>query len=152
MATGTSTIWFRCPNCDRFANHIQEWDYSTHVITYTCTRCGHVSRDYSHVNRGCFITSATLKTLNKHDDCYELQTFRRFRDNWLKANHPEDIIRYYLTAPKIVETIDARNDSKSIYESIWNTHLQKCLMLIEKEENELAYIEYKSMVEELEKL
>ena len=152
MATGTSTIWFRCPNCGRFANHLQEWDYTTHVITYTCPKCGYVSRDYSHMNKGCFITSATLKTLNKPDDCYELQTFRHFRDSWLKTNHPEDIIRYYLTAPKIVNAIDNMEDSKEIYESVWHTYLKKCLTLIENEENESAYCEYKSMVKELEKL
>ncbi len=152
MGTNRTTVWSRCERCGRFAEHIQEWDYTTHVITYTCTKCGHVTRDYSHMDKRCFITSATLRTLNKPDDCYELQTFRRFRDTWLKETHPEDIVHYYLVAPKIVEAIDAKDDSKEIYESIWRTRLQKCLALIENEENESAYREYKSMVEELEEL
>jgi hypothetical protein len=36
----------------------------------------------------CFITSAALTALHKGDDCYELNAFRQFRDNWL-ANEPD---------------------------------------------------------------
>lgn len=35
---------------------------------------------------GCYITTATCEEYGKPDDCYELTTFRNFRDNWLKNN------------------------------------------------------------------
>lgn len=32
---------------------------------------------------GCYITTAACSSFKKSDDCYELNMFRRFRDNWL---------------------------------------------------------------------
>ena len=47
-------------------------------------------------SKGCFITTATCKTLNKGDNCMELTTIRHFRDTWL-SNQPNgaNIIENY---------------------------------------------------------
>ncbi len=99
---------------------------------------------------GCFITTATLQSLNNNDDnCYELTTFRKFRDSWLKKNHPEDILEYYHVAPLIVSSISSLNNHDEIYQNIWLKYLQPCLIHIENNENENAYNLYKQMVKDL---
>ena len=99
---------------------------------------------------GCFITSATLSSLNNNDDnCYELTTFRKFRDTWLLENHPEDIEEYYNIAPLIVKGINSSQNSKEVYNNIWSNHLLPCLNLIEQQQEEKAYHMYKQMVESL---
>ncbi|WP_449619511.1 GTPase family protein [Robertmurraya sp. Marseille-Q9965] len=101
---------------------------------------------------GCYITTATMNFLNKPDNCYELNTFREFRDNWL-AKQPDGnelISQYYKIAPKIVDLIDNSPDKERVYNQIWTDYLSKCLVLIEKNH----YIEcrdlYMEMVHHLE--
>jgi tetratricopeptide (TPR) repeat protein len=86
------------------------------------------------LNKGCFITTATLSVLNKPDDCYELTMFRNFRDNWL-IHEPDGksiIHEYYRIAPAIVKEINNEKDKTNIYKSIWNDYLNPCLVLLEK--------------------
>jgi hypothetical protein len=66
---------------------------------------------------GCFITTAVCLSGNKPDDCYELQTLRKFRDSWLVEWHPEDVKQYYAEAPMIVSKISAREDAARIFNS-----------------------------------
>ena len=98
----------------------------------------------------CFITTATLASLKTIDDnCYELTTFRKFRDTWLKEHHPEDIDEYYRIAPRIVTGINASKESEMIYNKIWSNHLHPCLTLIENGKHSEAYELYKQTVKEL---
>ena len=100
---------------------------------------------------GCFITSAVCRDSGLPDDCYELQAFRRFRDEWL-VNKPygkKDIRKYYLYAPTIVKCIDKEENSSEIYQMIRLEYLNKCLKLIEEENFEQCYLVYKQMVDEL---
>ena len=100
---------------------------------------------------GCFITSAVCRDSGLPDDCYELQAFRKFRDEWL-VNKPygkKDIRKYYLYAPTIVKCIDKEENSSEIYQMIRLEYLNKCLKLIEEENFEQCYLVYKQMVDEL---
>ena len=97
---------------------------------------------------GCFITTAVCKTLGKPDDCYELTTFRKFRDTWLIAQ-PDGknlIAEYYIVAPKIVASIDRLAESSQIYKSIWQNHLSHCLKFIETADNQSCKENYIKMV------
>ena len=100
---------------------------------------------------GCFITTAVCNSSNKIDDCYELQMFRRFRDNWLlkQIDGEKLIAEYYRIAPSIVNEIDKCPDSKIIYNNIWNYYLRKCLTMIENNENEKCKQLYIMMVQSL---
>jgi tetratricopeptide (TPR) repeat protein len=82
---------------------------------------------------GCYITTAACLALGKPDDCYELQMFRSFRDNWLAAQDDGEFLinEYYRTAPHVVESINARSDSHSVFMKIWSDYLSKCLHFIE---------------------
>lgn len=57
----------------------------------------------------CYLTTACVEEAGLADDCFELQTLRRFRDNVLAhmQGGREDIARYYRTAPAIVARIEA---------------------------------------------
>ncbi len=99
----------------------------------------------------CYITTATCQEYGKPDDCYELTTFRAFRDNWLKAqpDGEELIRRYYATAPAIVEQINAQPNRADIYREINDVYLTPCLRYIEAGENEKCKALYIQMVEHL---
>lgn len=100
---------------------------------------------------GCFITSATCLMLGKNDDCYELNMFRKFRDEWLvKQCDGEKLIKeYYKIAPVIVRNINMRADSQSIYKKIWESFLIKCLNFIENKEYDKCKSKYTFMVKTL---
>ena len=103
--------------------------------------------------KGCFITTATCSALNKPDDCYELTTFRRFRDTWLlRQDDGSALIKeYYRIAPLIVDRINRLPNSEEIYRSIWNEWLAACLTLIEQNKNEACKVRYIEMVTTLKK-
>ena len=81
----------------------------------------------------CFITTAVCESFGKPDDCYELTSFRRFRDEQMLAT-PEGralVEEYYDVAPAIVTCIDLSEERKSVYEDIWSEWLAPCLKDIE---------------------
>ena len=55
-------------------------------------------------SEGCFFTTACCKQLGLRDDCWELQTLRRYRDIYLTsaAKGQEDIAAYYRIAPLVL--------------------------------------------------
>lgn len=100
---------------------------------------------------GCYITTAICEEYGKPDDCYELTTFRAFRDNWL-VHQPDGeqlIKRYYDTAPAIVEKINKQPNRTEIYHYLNDCYLSKCLSYIEAGENEKCKELYVAMVEYL---
>jgi len=100
---------------------------------------------------GCFITSAVCRTFGRADDCYELNLFRAFRDEWLakQPDGPALIAEYYQVAPAIVAVIDRHADSGIIYQSIWDNYLQPCLHDIEAKEYFACKSGYVDMVNSL---
>jgi hypothetical protein len=82
----------------------------------------------------CFVTTATLKSIGKPDDCEELNTFRNFRDNWvvIQDDGQELISEYYLVAPQIVKKIDTNIDSENVYLKLWSEHIEPCLNLLKQ--------------------
>lgn len=101
----------------------------------------------------CFITTAVCEYLGKPDDCYELTTFREFRDGYL-MNTPggkELVQEYYNIAPTIVKKIQRQQDKEQCYHEILNQYLQPCLTLIEEGENQKCKDYYIEMVQELKK-
>ena len=102
---------------------------------------------------GCFITTAVCGSFGKCDDCYELTTFRNFRDGWLAAQ-PDGknlIAEYYSTAPAIVDKINRLSDAAQIYKNIWQKYLAPCLAFIEQGDNQSCKKLYVEMVTSLKK-
>ena len=109
------------------------------------------SSSSSSKSGGCFITSTVCDSFGKPDDCYELTTFRNFRDNWL-STQPDGknlIAQYYEIAPKIVAEIDKLPSAQNIYQSILSEYLQPCLKFIEEGENLKCKNIYINMVNNL---
>lgn len=64
--------------------------------------------------RLCYITTAVCKSLGKADDCYELETLRNYRDQYLmEERHGVELVKeYYNTAPTIVKHIDRLEEKR----------------------------------------
>ena len=105
-------------------------------------------------NNSCFVTTAVCDSFGKPDDCFELMTFRKFRDTWL-VNQPDGkslIAEYYSVAPKIVANINKLADSAQIYKTIWKKYLEPCLSFIRKGDNLSCKNKYVEMIRELKKI
>ncbi len=101
---------------------------------------------------GCFLTTACMEKLSESfdDNCRELTVLRRYRDSWLKENHPDDIRRYYQAAPRLVEEINALPSPRPVWLALYDNGIMPAVRAIEAGENEKAYIIYRAMVEGLE--
>lgn len=97
------------------------------------------------VSDGCFITTAAVDTMGLADDCYELTTLRNFRDNWMRINAPEDIVRYYREAPIIVSKLKTRLDATVIFKSFYRDYICLAVELIDAGLNKEAYECYKRL-------
>ncbi len=82
----------------------------------------------------CFITSAVCDSQNKPDNCYELERFRGYRDQFLMSNEEgrKLVEEYYNRAPRIVTYLNMQVDCEERYQRIWHQYLQPCLLDIEE--------------------
>ena len=103
---------------------------------------------YNSGSSGCFLTSACVDYFGKPDDCYELTTLRKFRDNYLaKTEEGKKIIsQYYKVAPAIIEKINNSDSKDKFYLYIYD-EIKKCISHIENDKNESALTVYMKMVQ-----
>ena len=101
------------------------------------------------VDTQCYLTTACMKFFkdNFDDNCYELSVLRWFRDNFVSA---EDINYYYEIAPYIVAAINKEENSKLIYDYIYDNVVDYCIKQIESGNYINAYNRYKNSVIVLE--
>lgn len=99
----------------------------------------------------CYITTAVCESQGKADDCYELETLRTYRDEYLLSSEEGKAVveEYYNIAPTIVNRIRRAENSSEIYEEIYKAYLSPCIKLIESGENEACKERYMDMVMEL---
>ena len=99
---------------------------------------------------GSYIATAATDALGEEG----LQVFEDWRD-YMGVTHPTFVSsfgRYRVTAPKIVEEIDKKENSKSLYREIWDSYLKPIYnMIVEDKDNPKALSDYKIMVRELTK-
>jgi hypothetical protein len=96
----------------------------------------------------CFITTAACDYLGKPDDCYELTTFRDFRDMWLRFQPGgEAMVRmYYKEAPRIVGRLNDSPEKDAVYRKLWSEYLTPCVAFIKAREYERCRDMYLTMV------
>ena len=101
--------------------------------------------------RFCYITTAVCQARNRGDDCYELSLLRDYRDSYLMGTGEGEALvqEYYNVAPTIVKHIDKREDSRDIYEGIWERYLKECIRLIEEGKRDDCREVYARMVTDL---
>jgi len=92
---------------------------------------------------GCFITTAACAHRGLPDDCAELQTLRRFRDEELITTPDGQALvsSYYEIAPAIAAKLKREAD----FEFVWEC-LQRCIRHIDNADREAAVREYQAMV------
>lgn len=102
---------------------------------------------------GCFLTSACVEAKGLPDDCYELVTLRKFRDEYLAKQECGkcEIAHYYHVAPAIVERIKERENTTSIFEKIYSDLVAPCIKMIEDSNFTGAHELYRNYVLMLEK-
>ena len=93
----------------------------------------------------CFVTTACIRARGLADDCAELTQLRQFRDDYVLRTQDgkDDVDTYYRLAPAVVEKINARADSKEVWERVYTDMILPCLALVREGKNEQAYRLYK---------
>lgn len=108
-------------------------------------------REYEEDKEGwCFLTTACVKYAGLSDNCPELQTMRRFRDEYIKSL-PEGstlIDDYYRTAPLIIQRIKSENDPDAVFKNLLTT-LRRVVALIQADCNSKALLVCKKEFEAL---
>ena len=98
---------------------------------------------------GSYIATAATQALGEKG----LKVFEDWRDYMFKAlpTFTTSYGRYRVTAPKIVRAIDEKENSKNIYNWIWDMHLKPIFdMITEDRDSEKALKDYKIMVKDLQ--
>lgn len=153
-------VKFRDDNYDEYKNkevimRISDFSKMNHQIRFagfkdSYTKCYNADNG---IKEGCFVTTAVCDSLGKFDDCYELMTFRKFRDTWLTAQ-PDGknlINEYYAVAPQIVANINRLTNPAKVYKKIWQNHLEPCLNFLRNNDNISCKNKYIEMMHELKK-
>jgi hypothetical protein len=99
---------------------------------------------------GCFITTACCETLGLADDCFELRTLRRYRDEVL-AKRPagvEQIAAYYRLAPLILARLPQEAHGRRL-RSLYARYILPAALAAKCGLNTLAYRLYVRMLDEL---
>jgi len=101
--------------------------------------------------KGCFLTTACVEARNLPDDCYELETLRKFRDDYVKhlPGGKGIIEEYYEIAPRIIEEIEGTIHSAEIFEELYENLVRKSVRLIDFGHYQEAFENYRSTVKEL---
>ncbi len=93
---------------------------------------GRIQRNYKPGDAAsdgdCFLTTACVRHRGLPDDCYELQTLRRFRDSYMLAS-PRRVAmvqEYYRRAPRLIESLRKRRDSDFILTEVFNRIRRAC--------------------------
>lgn len=100
---------------------------------------------------GCFLTSACVDALGKEDNCHELETLRKFRDEWLvfQEGGEQDVAHYYAFAPGVVRQIDRLPNRLDLYVRIYDDLVAPSVALIEAHKMQEAWNLYKGYAEML---
>lgn len=100
----------------------------------------------------CYITTAVCQSSNLPDDCFELETLRKFRDHYMTqtSERIELLNEYYRRAPAIVSKINGRSDKAEIYKAIKTSYIDKAVELIGCGKDEEAFSLYRDMLLDIE--
>lgn len=136
----------KCKNCEYGEPQDSGWKW--YCTWYKTLEDPDEVRDCPHYTSrgssgGCFLTTACCDYMGLPDDCHELQTLRKLRDEYIsKQSYGEELIRtYYSEAPKIVSAINASKDKDQILRETYET-ICKIVSLVEEGKTDEAIIRY----------
>lgn len=98
-------------------------------------------------DEGCFITTACIKYYGLKDNCYQLQTLRKFRDSYLQksVNNRVLVQNYYSIAPQLVYLLEKHKKRKSLFKFIFQD-IEKACAAIEKKQFHKAKLIYQNTI------
>lgn len=134
-----------CDECGKFTFNYKVYEKNGQQL-FLCPNCYE-----KRTKSGCFITTACVEAKGLSDNCFELETFRTFRDEYVKKlpNGSQLIQEYYKIAPQIVKAIDNTQNSQKIYLTLYKQLVEKSIELIQLERKEEAFQNIYKIVEEL---
>ena len=136
--------------CMKKSDNVNEDIYDKYCSGYISYEDCPIYKDEG--SSGCYLTSACTEAMGLPDDCEELMTLRKFRDEWL-AEQPggkEMIQEYYRIAPEIVQSIEAKEDRKQVFQSIYEEKVCPCVKAIQEGKFQEACDLYEKITRELE--
>lgn len=98
---------------------------------------------------GCYITTAIVESEGKADDCDELVTLRKFRDEFMMPHSEREwLVRdYYAMAPMICKAIQRERDGgKATFAMLRRVYLEPAIAAVKSGDNESALTIYQTMV------
>jgi hypothetical protein len=100
----------------------------------------------------CFITTACTVAMGLPDDCAELVTLRKFRDEYVRQlpNGGKIIDEYYRIAPAIVRKINERPDHEEVFAALFR-QIEKAVQLICERRDADAFVHYVEVIKRLKK-
>lgn len=112
--------------------------------------CSHNDNENSGVEPGggCYLTTAMCDILGKADDCYELETLRGFREQYLrKTEEGKSLLKEYdeISVPIASRLMEA-DDRIQIANEMLTQYINEAIAMINRGENEDAVEKYRSMV------
>lgn len=121
---GTEDYRGRCGNCTEFefaGDRVKGYCNRYHSYYYPDDGCSHQTNREGSGSTGCFLTTVCCEMRGLADDCYELSTLRRYRDEVLKASEKgQQLVEfYYQEAPRIVEQIKKAKNKVEICDWIY---------------------------------
>ncbi len=114
-------------------------------------------REKWHDRLGCYLTTACIQTRGLPDDCFELTTLRKFRDDVMatRLEGRTDIEEYKRVAPEIVRRLDLIGNPSAVnqvYSRIYHATILPAVRLVQSGDFQKAYDLYKGGVLDLKTL
>ncbi len=98
------------------------------------------------------MTTACCGYKGLKDDCYELETIRKLRDQYImKQSYGKELIdTYYAEAPAIVDSINTMPNREAVWEKVYNS-IQDIVKTIDDNMYDEAVIKYMILFHRLSK-
>ena len=95
---------------------------------------------------GCYLTTACMSASGLQDNCLELNVLRNFRDRILlqTPRGRKAVKEYYQIAPEIVQSIDEKDSSLEIWNSVYQD-VRKAVQLVLSGDFNQAFKHYREM-------
>jgi hypothetical protein len=94
---------------------------------------------------GCFLSTACVSARGLADNCVELTTLRRFRDQYLLSTPAgkQLVEEYYRIAPAICTAIETRADAGRVYDHLYRELVEPSVALVESGQLDEALLRYR---------
>ena len=116
---------------------------------YPNETCGHYRKKGS-ASGGCYLTTILCHRLGKSDDCDELNTLRKFRNEVLQKDekYQELLFEYDTVGPKIAKELE--KEDITIVQGLFSKFVQPVVRFIKENKCEEAISRYRTMTKSLE--